>query len=208
MPSRVIPLEDLKQRSVMFWLPPGGRDNGVWADTWVILAELEAADVAAILACLRRADIGGYAATPTGRRALANPGSQLYVDREQHGRATDVLMHFLRNRDRPQAEYTVGKRVPTPVRPGARHWTLATPLKVVVATVFIAVVLLWVYYIGAQRFPGVHRVPHPTPISGVPGITNVQPIRADGQAPGTPVRAATESAAPVSNTSMITSVSA
>ena len=175
MPSRVIPLEDLKQRSVMFWLPPGGRDNGVWADTWVILAELEAADVAPILARLRRADIGGYAATPTGRRAQANPGRQLYVDREQHSRATDVVMHFMRNRDQPPAEYTARKRVPTPVRPRAHDRTVPTPVKVVVAAVFIALGVLWAYYAGAQRFPGVHRAPHPAPISGAPGITNVQP---------------------------------
>jgi hypothetical protein len=174
MPSRVIPLEDLKQRSVMFWLPPGGRDNGVWADTWVILADLEAADVAPILARLRRADIGGYAATPSGRRALANPGRQLYVDREQHSRATDVVMHFLRSRDQPPAGYTARKRVPAPVRPRV-HRTVATAVKVVVATVFIAMGLLWAYYAGAQRFPGVHRAPHPAPISGVPGIANVQP---------------------------------
>ena len=175
MPSRVIPLEDLRQRSVMFWLPPGGRDNGVWADTWVILADVDAADAAPILARLHRADIGGYAATPTGRRAVANPGTQLYVDREQHGRATDVVMHFLRNKDQPPAEYTARTRVPTPVRPGAHARTVQTAVKVVVAAVFIALVLLWAYYAGAQRFPGVHRAPHPAPVFGVPGITNVQP---------------------------------
>jgi hypothetical protein len=45
----------------------------------------------------------------------------------------------------------------------------------VVVAVFIALGLLWAFYVGAQRFPGVHRAPHPAPISGVPGITNVQP---------------------------------
>ena len=44
-----------------------------------------------------------------------------------------------------------------------------------VAAVFIALGLLSAFYVGAQRFPGVHRAPHPAPISGAPGITTVQP---------------------------------
>ena len=69
MLSRVIPLEYLKERDLMFWLPPGGQDNDVWADTWVILAELESADAAPILALLQDADVGAYIAGPSGRRA-------------------------------------------------------------------------------------------------------------------------------------------
>ncbi|MCX2933431.1 hypothetical protein ORI20_24470 [Mycobacterium sp. CVI_P3] len=99
MLSRILPLEYLKERDVMFWLPPGGRDNEVWADTWVILAELDPADAEPILARLRDADVGAYVWTPSGRKGAPNTGVQLYVDREQHNKAVDVLMLFLRGRD-------------------------------------------------------------------------------------------------------------
>jgi hypothetical protein len=49
MYSDVLPLEELKRRSVMYGLPARGMDNGGWADTWVILAELEAGHVTAVL---------------------------------------------------------------------------------------------------------------------------------------------------------------
>jgi hypothetical protein len=97
--ANVIPLEELKQRSVMYWLPPGGRDNGVWADTWVILAELEAGDVTAVLDRLADADVGGYAAIPGGRKSCGSTACHhLYVDRMRYHRAVDVLMVFLRGR--------------------------------------------------------------------------------------------------------------
>lgn len=100
MLSRVIPLEYLKGRDVMFWLPPGGQDNDVWADTWVIIAELEPADTQPVLKLLRDNDIGAYVASPSGRKGAPGAGKQLYVDVQQYSGATDVLMLFLRKKNR------------------------------------------------------------------------------------------------------------
>ena len=49
MYSVVFDLEKMKKHDTMFWLPARGRDNGVPAENWVILAELEAEDVAPVL---------------------------------------------------------------------------------------------------------------------------------------------------------------
>ena len=96
----------------MFWLPPGGQDNEVWADTWVILAELESADAAPVLALLQDADVGAYIAGPSGRRGATTAGVQLYVDREQHNRAVDVVMQFLRGKDQPAVPVKASKPAP------------------------------------------------------------------------------------------------
>jgi hypothetical protein len=174
MPSRIIPLEDLKERSVMFWLPPGGQHNEVWADTWMNLAELEPADAAPALALLRDNDIGGYIASPSGRKGAASTVRQLYVDREQENRATDVLMLFLRGRNQ-QAVPVQRKRVARPVRtlgerPAAVRILLIV-LKVVFVAGLIALGLLLAYYRGPSLFPTVHPAHHPAPASNAPGMT-------------------------------------
>jgi hypothetical protein len=56
----------------MFWLPPGGTDNGVWAAAWAELADLDADDVGPVLGLLARAGVGGYVATQVGARTVAN----------------------------------------------------------------------------------------------------------------------------------------
>jgi hypothetical protein len=100
MSSLIRPLEDLTQRDIAYWLPPGGRDNGVWADTWVVIADLDADDTTEVLNRLAEADVGGYVAIPGGRRARAKGPVcyGLWVDLMQYGRAEDVLMQVLRNR--------------------------------------------------------------------------------------------------------------
>jgi hypothetical protein len=93
----------------MFWLPPGGVDNGVWASAWAELADLGPTDVEPVLHLLAKADIGGYVATPGGasrphRRVI----HRLWVDSLQYHRAEDVLMSYLNARcrrsgaDRPE----------------------------------------------------------------------------------------------------------
>lgn len=91
---------DPAQFDIMFWLPPGGVDNGVWASTWAELADVEPGDADPILALLADADIGGYAATPGGRSArLGRPtAKRLWVDSLQYHRAEDLLMSYLRGR--------------------------------------------------------------------------------------------------------------
>ena len=94
------PITDPARLSVMFWLPPGGIDNGVWASAWAELADIEQDDVGAVLDLLAQADVGGYVATPGGRashprRPLIH---RLWVDSLQYHRAEDVLMCFLNGR--------------------------------------------------------------------------------------------------------------
>jgi hypothetical protein len=100
MSSLIRPLEDVASRGIAYWLPPGGRDNGVWADIWVMIADLETDDASEVLDLLAQADVGGYAAIPGGRRAKAKRPvcACMWVDAMQYGRAEDVLMRFLRAR--------------------------------------------------------------------------------------------------------------
>jgi hypothetical protein len=83
---------------IAYWLSPGGRDNGVWADIWVVIADLEPADAGAVLDLLAQADVGGYAAIPGGARARGARRSRLWVDAMQYGVAEDVLIRFMRAR--------------------------------------------------------------------------------------------------------------
>jgi hypothetical protein len=84
----------------MFWLPPGGTDNGVWASAWAELADLDAGDIGPVLGLLASADIGGYVATPGGRarRPRERVIHRLWVDSLQYHRAEDLLMAYLHNR--------------------------------------------------------------------------------------------------------------
>ena len=66
MSSLIRPLEDVASCGIPYWLPPGGRDNGVWADMWVLIAELESDDASEVLGLLADADVGGYAAFLAG----------------------------------------------------------------------------------------------------------------------------------------------
>jgi hypothetical protein len=77
----------------MFWLPPDGRDNGVWAVTWALIADLESDDAVPVLDVLAEAGIGGYTAS---RADLGDPtgtpvGHRLWVDSMQYRRAQQVL---------------------------------------------------------------------------------------------------------------------
>ncbi|AGB21792.1 hypothetical protein Mycsm_01380 [Mycobacterium sp. JS623] len=100
MSSQIRPLEDLAQFGIAYWLPPGGRDNGVWADIWVAIADLESADANTVLDLLANADVGGYVAVPGGRRARARGpvSARVWVDAMQYGVAEDVLIRFMRAR--------------------------------------------------------------------------------------------------------------
>lgn len=170
MLSRVIPLEYLKERDLMFWLPPGGQDNEVWADTWVILADLESADAEPVLAALRDADVGAYVATPSGRKGAVSSSVQLYVDREQHNKAVDLLMLFLRGKEQPvlpRAERIAPKlRSKVPAVPRA----VSIALQVAFMAGLLALGVLLAYYRGPSLFPAVHHTPQPPPISDVPAL--------------------------------------
>jgi hypothetical protein len=100
MSSQIRPLEDLSSYGIAYWLPPGGRDNGVWADIWVAIADLETCDASEVLNLLANADVGGYVAIPGGIRARARGPvhTRLWVDAMQYGLAEDVLIRFMRAR--------------------------------------------------------------------------------------------------------------
>lgn len=175
MYSRVLPLEDLAQRGVAFWLPPGGQDNGVWADTWAVIAELDPRDVAPILALLHENDVAGYAARANGS---SNEGRQLYVDTQQYNRASDVLMVFLRERNRPGSTLAQPPRAnrrarTTAERPVGPH-KLRTAIQILGGAALIALFLLLMYEAGPQRFPTVHPPQHPAPAPCAPAVT--QPV--------------------------------
>ena len=100
MTSQIRPLEDLTQFDIAYWLPPGGRDNGVWADIWVAIADLESDDALAVLDLLALVDVGGYVAVAGGRRARARGPvpATVWVDAAQYGVAEDVLIRYMRTR--------------------------------------------------------------------------------------------------------------
>jgi hypothetical protein len=102
MTSLTRPLRDIRDVAscdIPYWLPPGGRDNGVWADTWELIADLESAEVTTVLDLLAAAEIGGYAAIPGGRRARARGPvpHTLWVDAMRYGLAQDVLISYMRS---------------------------------------------------------------------------------------------------------------
>jgi hypothetical protein len=101
-------LGDIAACGIPYWLPPGGHDNGVWADTWELLSDLDSGDVTTVLDLLAAAYIGGYAAVPGGRRARARGpvAHSLWVDAMQFGPAEDVLIGFMRRRTRDAARPT------------------------------------------------------------------------------------------------------
>jgi hypothetical protein len=99
-PSR--PVRDPARFDVMFWLPPGGTDNGVWASAWAELADLDADDIDAILDLLVSADVGGYVATPGGRASRRQKPvvHRLWVDSLRYHQAEDLLMEYFSDRSR------------------------------------------------------------------------------------------------------------
>jgi hypothetical protein len=181
MLSRVIPLEYLKERDVMYWLPPGGHDNEVWADTWVVLAELEPADAEPVLDLLGDNDIGAYIAGPSVRKGAPKTGMQLYVDCQQHTKATDVLMLFLRKKHHPPAVAARAAKKPKRAEPAAAKTKPAAvraavmALKIAIFAAMFALLVLVAYTEGSRLFPTVHPAHHPAPNSDVPGMKGSNP---------------------------------
>ena len=100
MSSLIRPLEDVASCEIPYWLPPGGRDYGVWADVWVAIADLETGEAGEVLNLLAKADVGAYVAVPGGIRARARGvvRCRIWVDAMQYGIAEDVLIRFMRAR--------------------------------------------------------------------------------------------------------------
>lgn len=96
--SLIRPLEDVAACGIPYWLPPGGMDNGVWADTWELITDLDSGHVATVLGLLADVEVGGYAAIPGGRRARARGAVpySLWVDAMQYGLAEEIIIRFMR----------------------------------------------------------------------------------------------------------------
>jgi hypothetical protein len=96
--SVVRDIRDIAASDIPYWLPPGGHDNGVWADAWELISDLDSDHVPTVLGLLAAADVGAYAAIPGGRRARARGPVRhsLWVDAMQYGRAEAVLIEFMR----------------------------------------------------------------------------------------------------------------
>lgn len=79
-----------------YWLPPGGFGNGLNAQTWAELLDVDASELVLLLDTLRDADIAAYAARvdKLGRR---RPSSvfRIWVDTWTHARAQDVIREVL-----------------------------------------------------------------------------------------------------------------
>jgi hypothetical protein len=162
----------------MYWKPFGGRDNGVWADTWVILADIETAHVTAVLDLLGEAELGAYVATPRGQKPRASGRHHLYVDLQQYHRAEDVLMLFLRGKEpRPEGVATGAKATrTTDLIPQPRPSVIAAVIKqlivnhavrtvvsVVIYAGLIGLAMTIAYYTGPVFHPTVHSVPYQLP---------------------------------------------
>lgn len=75
----------------LYWLPPGGIGNGLDAQTWAPLIDVDAGDLILLLDTLREADIAAYGAR-VGRLGRSRPSStfRVWVDTWTHARAEDV----------------------------------------------------------------------------------------------------------------------
>jgi hypothetical protein len=87
-PAEHIQLPNLGDRGRLWWLPPGGRGNGLDAEGWAPILRLDAALVDDVLRVLHDEGVPAYAAAAPPRRA---------ADRRGYGRR--------RGRGSPPARY-------------------------------------------------------------------------------------------------------
>jgi hypothetical protein len=76
-----------------YWLPPRGFGNGLDADAWAPIADVDESQVGLFLQSLRDAGIPGYAARRAGR-GLDGPYG-IWVGTWHYSRAEDVLARVL-----------------------------------------------------------------------------------------------------------------
>lgn len=86
----------------MYWLPPGGIENGLAASTWAPLLDVDASDLILLLDTLREADIAAYAARRRAPGRIARCAVfRVWVDTWTHARAEDVARTVLLRRRAP-----------------------------------------------------------------------------------------------------------
>jgi len=115
-----------------------------------------------LLARLHHADVGGYAATPSGRRGRPNSPTTLYVDRDQLPKATDVVMRFLRGKNDPPPMATprrASRKAPTTPRSASTR-TAAAVAKIVFCAPVIAGFTALIYIEGTHWLAMTHQRAH------------------------------------------------
>ena len=117
---------------------------------------------------------------------------QLYVDREQHNRAVDVVMQFLRGKDQPAVPVTASKPAPK-TRPKVKRRSV----RILLTTVQVAAVAALIA-LGSAVWPTTAARPssrpctvqhRPAPVSDAPGISGSPAPDAQCDDGGMPVRA-------------------
>ncbi len=96
-------LVDLNDRGMPFWLPPGGRDNGVADHAWAPIIDVNSEDAAdLILLELKDAGVPGYTARMRQpRKQDLRRGHtdairmRIWVGCSAYGRAEDTLMRIV-----------------------------------------------------------------------------------------------------------------
>ncbi|MEC3953698.1 hypothetical protein VMT65_11695 [Nocardia sp. CDC153] len=101
-----IPDSRYGSRRVPYWIPPHGFSNGVHANSWVILADLEEPQLYRVLFALTDIGVAGYVVPARVTPLEAGDPEivwRLWVDTSQCRRAEDLLMELLRYGSRPPA---------------------------------------------------------------------------------------------------------
>lgn len=161
-------------RSETYRVPGNANENGLTAEKWTVLAELESYEAPLILDALADADVGGY--TVPARGPYTKQGRhQLYVDAAQYNRAEETLMNALRGKTpRPYGARSTAYEPapPHPIVAAAKRIWAIKPVQWTVCGVFCVVVfggmLLLMYRYGEDRFPAVHEQQTVSP--GTPGM--------------------------------------
>lgn len=74
---------DFASRGLPFWLPPGGRGNGIPAEAWTMLVELDEADSTRAVAALSAARIAVYVSPVRAHDRIARCGRRVHQRRRQ-----------------------------------------------------------------------------------------------------------------------------
>lgn len=161
-------------RGETYRIPGNATENGVTAEKWTVLAELESHEAPLVLHAMADAGVGGY--TVPARGPYTKQGRhQLYVDAGQYNRAEEALMNALRGKT-PRPYGARGTTdVSTPPHPIVvavkRIWAIKAVQWAAAAVFFFVVfgtMLLLLYRYGEDRFPAVHE--QHTVAPGTPGM--------------------------------------
>jgi hypothetical protein len=105
------PLRFAGQAGRLWWLPAGGRGNGLDADSWAPVLEVSDEVVPQVLGVLREAGVPAYAAParPAAARLRDRsgraPGCRLWVGASAYARAETALVNAMPSLVRDAAEH-------------------------------------------------------------------------------------------------------